>query len=155
MALMRQVASTQIADAQQRLADDVELLTPAQHTRLAGGNVLRSLLGLGGFFALLFVVPLVGFVLTVFVARAVLGLGETAAIACGGLMLVPSVFVGFLAGKRLERAIAASLQARTQRALASLQLEALSVSSSSSVAVPVSSSASSSSSSSSLSPSRR
>lgn len=137
MALMRAVSNAQLDTPEQRLSEELELLSPAQHARLEGSLALRGMARFLTRVSLLFLMPLVGFVVTILVA-SVVGLGEVLAVALGGIALAALVIAAFAAGKRLEAAGAAADLARKQRAVATLrELEVSSMSTSSSVAVPV------------------
>jgi hypothetical protein len=141
MALMRAVHENQVDPSAQLLAEDLELLTTAQRTRLEGGNLLRTLLRSGLWFALVVVAPLVGFVLGAVVAIVFFGASDGVAMVAGVMTLGPLVLAGFVAAERLKRAGVAAELERKRRAVSTLrQLEVSSVASTSSVAVPVMSS---------------
>lgn len=123
-------------DVAERLAEDLELLTPAQRARLEGGARLRGILRFGFSFLLVLTAPMAGFVIAILLAR-LLGLNDAPALAVGLAATVPCVLAGFVAAQRLERRGAAASLERQRRAIVALQqFEASSASSSSSVAVP-------------------
>jgi hypothetical protein len=138
MALIRTLREDQIDPEQLRLAEDLELLTATQRTRLEGAGRLRSLVRFVVSFFIVFILPMIAFALIAGVLQERLGDG---ALAVGGAVLAVLVPLGMVVVRRLEQAGDAAELERKRRAVARVrQLDVSSVSSTSSVAVPVSSS---------------